>query len=561
MKEVPNALKHKRIAMMAFAVLAAALFVYFLLFRFDVVSNGITSFFSILAPIIYGFILAYVLNPPMRLMENCTLKLWAWRKKTPTTKTLTALRVTCSIFSVLLLLLIVSILIMLLLPQIVESIQALAQSLPAYFAKIQTWYNDFINTYALDDNIKAILASAIATLQDWLSGLLSTMLNSVAGKVTNSVVDIFGFFKNIMLGLIVAIYVMVAQDSIMARAKRICYAFCNVATANQILKNCRFVDEKFGGFLIGKIIDSAIIGVLCYFGLLLIDALFIDIQYIELIAVIIGVTNVIPFFGPFIGAIPCGFLLLCADPISAIWFMGFIFLLQQFDGNLLGPKILGNSVGVSSFMVLVAILIGGGFFGFPGMIIGVPLCAILTSVIQAHVLQRIANKDLPGDIAAYQNMEKLDPWTRKVIPSKIDTENSSFYTRISQRSADIANFYVKLTNNPWDRTAEDVEQQRVQFKAEWEADNEYCKKYANKRDEFKVKGGPFTQEIIASEQNSPKIEHIPIETPLPEQPKTAETAETPNSQTSKTSASPSETPKKKKSKKNKSEPESSASST
>ncbi|MBO5753848.1 MAG: hypothetical protein J6S69_09230, partial [Proteobacteria bacterium] len=149
--------------MMAFAVLAAALFVYFLLFKFDVVSNGITSFFSILAPIIYGFILAYVLNSPMRLMENCTLKLWAWRKKTPTNKSLTALRVTCSIVSVLLLLLLVSLLIMLLLPQIVESIQTLALSLPAYSAKIQTWYNDFINTYALDDNIKAILASAIAT--------------------------------------------------------------------------------------------------------------------------------------------------------------------------------------------------------------------------------------------------------------------------------------------------------------------------------------------------------------------------------------------------------------
>lgn len=515
MTEDQHTNKQIRIAKLAFTVLAAALFVYFLLFRFDVVSSGVSSFFAILAPIIYGFILAYILNPSMRFMENCALKIWAIRKKKPSNKALAALRVVSSLISVILLLLIVTILVMLLLPQIMKSIQSLASSLPSYSAQLQTWYNEFITTYAVDDSIKNVLTTGMATLQQWLSGQLSTMLNGIAGKVTSGVADVFGFFKNTMLGLIVAIYVMVAQDSIMARVKRITYAFFNVATANQIQKNLRFIDEKFGGFLIGKIIDSAIIGLLCYLGLLLIHAAFIDIEYIELIAVIIGITNVIPFFGPFIGAIPCAFLLLCVNPLSAVWFVGFIFLLQQFDGNFLGPKILGNSVGVSSFMVLVAILIGGGFFGFPGMIIGVPLCAILTSVIQAYVLQSIANKDLPGNIDAYQNMEKLDPWTRKIVPLQSNTKNPSFYIRISQRSADIADFYIKLTNNPWDRTAEDVEQQRVQFKAEWDADNEYCKKYANKRDEFKIKGGPFTEEILSSEQNSPKIEHIPIDAPEP----------------------------------------------
>ena len=500
MPEIQTHAKLKRIAMLAFIVLAAALFVYFMLFRFDAVSSGVSTFFAILAPIIYGFILAYILNPVMRFTENCCLKIWAKCKKTPSTKALKALRVSSSILSVILLLLIVGALFTLLMPQLKESVHTLIGKLPQYSDNLQNWYTSFINTYAVDEPFKSILSSTVATIQDWISVSLPEHIKSFAPKLTSSVVDIFGFLMNLLLGLVVAIYVMVAQDSIGARAKRMCYAFFNIATANQILKNLRFIDEKFGGFFIGKIIDSAIIGVMCYVG-----CLFIFPDYALLIAVIIGVTNVIPFFGPFVGAIPTTFLILCNDPLAAVVFIIFVFLLQQFDGNFLGPKILGDSVGVSSFMVLVAILIGGGFLGFPGMIIGVPLCAILTSVIQAQILQRIADKNLPGDIADYQNMEKMDPWTRKVLPKTQTAETPSFYTRISQRSPDIADFYVKLKNNPWDRTAEDVEQERLQFKAEWETDRKYCQTYAKKMKDSKSNTEEYSDDTKHVKENSQTV--------------------------------------------------------
>ena len=480
-------LRVKRIGITAFVVLAGALFLYFLMFRSDVVGKGISDFFAVLSPIIYGFVFAYVLNPPMHVLENLTLKIYAKRKKIPGRRALKVIRLSCSILALLIMLLIVYALFALLLPEVINSIQSIVANVPVYSTKIQNWYNSFVNEYALNESSKEMFSTVLVTAQDWVSDQFMPQFNGLISRVTSSVVDILVFFKNVLLGLIVSIYVMVSQDSILARTRRIIYAIFNVATANQILKNLRFVDEKFGGFLIGKIIDSAIIGVICYIG-----AIIMNLPYALLIAVVVGVTNIIPFFGPFIGAIPSAILIWCVDPMDALYFVIFVLVLQQFDGNLLGPKILGNSVGVSSFMVLVAILIGGGLFGFFGMIVGVPLCAILTSILQTYILRRIANKDLPGEIEAYHHMEKLDPWKRQIIQSQPDMNNASLYTKISQRSKDIADFCIKLENNPWDRTAEEVERERVQYKAEWSADREYCTKYANKNDHYDVKIGEFS---------------------------------------------------------------------
>lgn len=476
----------KRIGLVAFAVLAAALGVYFLLFRYDVVAGAVSHILGILSPIIYGFVIAYVLNTPMLVLENLILKIYVKRKRTPGKKALSVIRLFCSIFSLLMLLLVVYALFALLLPELVRSIQNIVANVPTYSTNIQNWYAGFVDRYALDASTKEFLSNTLATGQNWISGQFSPQFNGLISKVTSSVVDILVFLKNILLGLIVSIYVMVSQDSILARARRIFYAFFNVATANRILKNLRFVDEKFGGFLIGKIIDSAIIGVICYIG-----AVIMNLPYALLIAVVVGVTNIIPFFGPFIGALPSAILIGCVSPVQALYFIIFVLVLQQFDGNLLGPKILGNSVGVSSFMVLVAILIGGGVFGFIGMIIGVPLCAILTSVIQSSILQRIANKDLPGEIEAYHQMEKLDPWTRKVIKTQPVPKTASLYSRMSSKSPAIAAFTSHLAENPWDRTAEDVERERVQFQAEWNADREYCTKYANRMDHYDIQQGVF----------------------------------------------------------------------
>ncbi|MBQ1925384.1 MAG: AI-2E family transporter [Proteobacteria bacterium] len=484
----PGRIKH--IGLMAFAVLAAALLLYFLLFRSETVGSGIAKFFAVMRPIIYGFVIAYILNPPMHVIENFILKIYAKSKHTPGKRALSVIRLSSAIAAVMMLMLIVYALFALLLPELITSIRSIIANVPTYMSNIQKWYNSLVQNYALNESTKDIFSSVLSTAQDWVSGQFSPRFNGVISKVTNSLVDILVFFKNVLLGLIVSIYVMVSQDSILARSRRMIYALFNVATSNQIIKNLRFVDEKFGGFLIGKIIDSAIIGIICYIG-----AKIMGLPYALLISVVVGVTNIIPFFGPFIGAIPSAILICCVSPIQSLYFVIFILVLQQFDGNLLGPKILGNSVGVSSFMVLVAILIGGGFFGFMGMIIGVPLCAILTSIIQTLVLQRIANKDLPGDIESYHNMEKIDPWKREIIKLQTISENPSLYSKISQRSEDIAGFTQKLEDNPWDKTAEAVERERVLYQTEYQADLTYCTQFANQRDSYNVQYSDFPEWI------------------------------------------------------------------
>ena len=493
--------KIKRIAIWAFAVLAGALLLYFLLFRSDVVGAGISKLFAVLSPIIYGFVIAYILNPPMHVIENLILKVYAKRKKKPGKKALKVTRLSSAIAALLLMLLIVYALFALLLPELITSIQNIIANVPTYAANIQNWYNSFVQEHGFNESTKEFMANMLVTAQDWISGQFSPQFNSLISKVTSSFVDILVFFKNLLLGLIVSVYVMVSQDSIIARFRRIVYALFNVATSNQILKNLRFIDEKFGGFLIGKIIDSAIIGVICYIG-----AIIMNLPYALLISVVVGVTNIIPFFGPFIGAIPSAILIWCVAPIDALYFVIFVLVLQQFDGNLLGPKILGNSVGVSSFMVLVAILIGGGLFGFLGMIIGVPLSAILISIIQTYILRRIANKDLPGDVEAYHHLDKIDPWLRKIIRPNPEPQNTSLYSRISQKSADIADFVIQLENNPWDKTAEDVERERVQFKAEWDADLEYCSKYANQNDHYEIERGEFASSKDHEADSEPQSE-------------------------------------------------------
>jgi hypothetical protein len=196
----------------------------------------------------------------------------------------------------------------------------------------------------------------------------------------------------------------------------------------------------------------------------------LNIPYSLLVSVIIGVTNIIPFFGPFIGAVPTAFLVFCVNPLKALYFLIFIILLQQFDGNFLGPRILGNSVGVSSFMVLVAILIGSGLFGVLGMIISVPICAVLTTFIQTFILEKDVEKNLPGDIESYRLLDSIDPVTHKVVYADRKPENASLYSRLKQKS-DLAKVHEpKLVESSWDRTIDQIIDEKVFDETEKDAD-------------------------------------------------------------------------------------------
>lgn len=460
-----------RIGLTAFSVISACLLVYFLLFRYEDAAKFLSSVMSVLSPVIFGFVIAYILNPVMSFLENQGLKVWARRKKRPSVRAMKILRVSSVLVTILMMLLCIYALIALLLPELIRSIQSILNNVPVYASNIQKWYNGIVNEYALNDSSKEVMNHILTTAQQWVSEQFLPHFNGMLSRVTNSVLSGLIVLKNLILGIFVSAYVLISKESILARMKRLMYAFWNAATANAVLNNIRFVDEKFGGFIIGKILDSLIIGLICYVGLSI-----MGMPYTLLVSVVVGITNIIPFFGPFIGAIPSIILIGCVSPVQALYFAIFILALQQFDGNILGPKILGDSVGVSSFMVLVAILIGGGLFGFVGMIIGVPLCAILISLIQSTVLRRIAKKDLPGDIEAYHHIDRFDPIARQFVYERKSTEKASLYRKIQLKSENIADFDIPLKTNPWDWTLEDVERSRLRYNQDWLADSEYCRR-------------------------------------------------------------------------------------
>lgn len=222
---------------------------------------------------------------------------------------------------------------------------------------------------------------------------------------------------NLVIGLIISIYLLASKERLIGQTKKMTYAFLDIRYANGIIEDTRLIDRTFGGFISGKILDSVIIGILCFF-----CVSFMKLPYPMLISVIIGVTNVIPFFGPFIGAIPCGLLILMVNPLQCLYFILFIWILQQFDGNFLGPKILGDSTGLSGFWVIFSITIFSGLMGVPGMILGVPIFAVLYALLKRRINRNLQRKGMPTETAAYRNLEKVDPKTGNLKEKEVKTQ-------------------------------------------------------------------------------------------------------------------------------------------
>ena len=296
-----------------------------------------------------------------------------------------------------------------LVPQLVDSIINLINSFPRYTVNMQEWLGQlFRDNPDLESTASGLVETVIERAESWLNSLLPR-LQDIMKLFSSRVFDVLIFLKNVIIGSMISIYFLYGKEAFLARGKRLLYASIpKVEIANNILRDVRFVERTFGGFFVGKIIDSAIIGLLCYIGTTL-----FQIPYALLVSVIVGVTNIIPFFGPFIGAIPCALLILLVNPLKCLYFVIFILVLQQCDGNFIGPKILGNSTGLSSFMVVVAILVGSGFFGVVGMIIGVPLFAVLSQICSNAIERRLRTHQLPLEVEDYEELDHVDEQTRK----------------------------------------------------------------------------------------------------------------------------------------------------
>ncbi len=404
-----------------FIVFCCCILVVCILFRFHDIKAGFGMFAWIAQPILYGLAIGYLINPIMMFFEKRLLKLVDVKGGKKKFRRL--IRTISSILAVFVFLMIIAMLLSMVIPEVSENLANLVDTMPAqinsFLVHLGNWeYGNHEITEILENYLK----TATDWFQDWLKNSLLPQTKDYVATVTSGVMNVLAAFKNIVIGLIVSIYVMCEKENFEGQAKKIIFAFFPARAANQVIQLFHTTNNIFGGFIKGKLLDSLIIGIICYIVLSI-----IKMPYTLLVSVIVGVTNVIPFFGPFIGAIPSAFLILLADPLYALYFVIFVIILQQVDGNIIGPKILGDSTGLSSFWVMFAILVGSGMFGVLGMLLGCPVFAVIYYIVQKIVHFFLRKKKLPADTSVYIEATGVDPsknqlWYGKYADEKQDCE-------------------------------------------------------------------------------------------------------------------------------------------
>ncbi len=378
----------------AFVVLALLAGLVFTIMNWARVKALWKVLFNTLSPVIFGAVFAYLLSPVYNYVRRQVERLLDGQ--------LGALAGTLA--SVVLLLAVVAGLISILTPELVRSISSIVESMPASALNLQNWLGDILeNNPELDATVMDYYSRVVQFVQDWVNNTLIPNAYNIIYRVSSSLMSVFSFLWNAVLGLIVMVYLLNMKQKLIVQGKMIVYSILPLRIANKVIGEVRYAHQIFGGFITGKLLDSLIIGILSFVVLS-----FMKMPYVLLVSVVVGVTNVIPFFGPFIGAIPCTVLILLASPLQGLYFVLFILVLQQIDGNIIGPKILGNSTGLSSFWVLFAILLFGGLFGFVGMIIGVPTFAVIYNLIRELVLYLLGRRELSADMEQYEELDYID---------------------------------------------------------------------------------------------------------------------------------------------------------
>lgn len=387
----------------AFLVVAACILFYFALLRLKVLSGVAVKIVDVLKPILYGGVIAYLLNPIVTKVDEYFLPFLEKRmKKKKRARNLS--RVTGIFLAIIFMLVLIGTLFNLLIPELYSSIRNLVFTLPRQINEAM----DSLNELQFEGSttnllLKTILEEGSDMFTKWMRTDLLQTTNEMMSNLTVGVINFVSEIFNILVGIMVSVYLLFGKETFAGQSKKAVYALLSPERANVFLHIITKSNEMFGGFIIGKIIDSAIIGVLCFIGLTI-----LDMPYTVLVSVIVGVTNVIPFFGPYIGAIPSAVLILLTDPVKGLWFILFILLLQQLDGNVIGPKILGDSTGLSAFWVIVAILLGGGLFGVVGMIMGVPAFAVIYYIVDMIMNSRLEKKNLPVESFYYNSKSYVD---------------------------------------------------------------------------------------------------------------------------------------------------------
>lgn len=386
--------RYLKIGITGAAILASGILCAFVLFKMPVIISVLKGITEILKPFLYGVVFAYLLAPLCNKIEEKLFQIF------PKAKT-KARRFICFIAIVISLCVAIAVIwliIMMIIPQVWDSVMKIIQMVPQKLIVVNNWIEHMLeNQPELQAYFEEFSSQAESNIDSLLNVDTIQKVQSIINSLSVQLFGVLGVVKNIFLGLLISAYLLGSRKLFGAQAGLILHGVFSDKWTKIIEEEIRYTDKMFNGFLVGKIIDSAIIGLLCFAGTSI-----MGFEAPAFISVIIGITNIIPFFGPFIGAIPCGLLLLLENPMHCLYFIIFIFVLQQLDGNVIGPKILGNTTGVSSFWVLFAILLFGGMWGVVGMVIGVPLFAVIYDIIRKLVYRGLRKHKRESMITDYE---------------------------------------------------------------------------------------------------------------------------------------------------------------
>lgn len=383
---------------------AVTLLIFFCIYKFAALTAAVKKLIGILMPVLVGIVIAYVLSPLynwlwrkiLRLLHH-TLK-WHGRGAIRCAGILAMTATFLGAGAVL------AGLLALIIPQIIMSVSSFASTLPSNLMHVsQSLQKLLANNPEIEETAMSLYAQGVSYIEEWIQNSFTPSMQDAMGYISIGVMSTVSFFKNFFIGLIVAVYLLSGKEKFLSQMTRCTYALFGARWGNVITEYARYANQVFIGFISGKLLDSLII-----FLISVVVLNIMNMPYAMLVSVIIGVTNIIPFFGPFIGAIPSFIIILINSPIQSLYFLIFVLALQQFDGNILGPKILGNSTGLPSFWVLFAILLFGGLFGFIGMLIGVPVFAVLTHIFKDILNRRLKQQHLPTETASYAYLDHID---------------------------------------------------------------------------------------------------------------------------------------------------------
>lgn len=413
--------KYISIGITSFLVVAASICFYYLVFHGDRFLAKLHSLVIIASPVLYGIVLAYLLTPLVNSLEHKILEPFIFKSGSITPKKKKGMRALSVIMTLIIVIIAVYAFFSILIPNIITSIKSISFQLPYYIRNLTQWSEKY-----LEDNpdIEAMVLQVLdiysEEFDNFLNNNIIPQLESLLRTVSLSMIGVLKAMWNLLIGIIISIYVLFSKETFAGQVKKMIYALFSNKVGNRIIRNSRFVSDTFLGFISGKIIDSIIIGFICFFA-----TKAMNMPYALLVSVVVGITNIIPFFGPYLGAIPSALLILMVNPTKCIYFVIFILILQQVDGNIIGPKILGGSTGLSGFWVIFAITIFGGIMGIPGMIIGVPVFAVIYAMARSIINRQLEKKGLPVISSDYQDTDHVD--NNVLIPRKEDHRNKKFF--------------------------------------------------------------------------------------------------------------------------------------